>query len=102
MLAEAASFSTCMDSMSFMFREFREAVVGTPSITKRGSCEELNEPIPRILTVPAPEGEPSVVMVIPATLPCRARMGSLSEDDFKSLVCTTDTDPVRSAFLWVV
>ena len=78
------------------------AVVGTPSITKSGSCEELNEPIPRILTVPVPEGEPSVVTVIPATFPCNALIGSLSEEVLRSFVCTTATEPVRSALRCVV
>ena len=95
MLAEAASFSTCMVSMSFMFSVFRLVVVGTPSMMKRGSCDELNEPPPRILTVPAPTGDPLLVMVIPGTLPCRARIGSVSLLVFSSSVFTTATEPVK-------
>ena len=95
--AEAASLSTCILSMSFMLSELRAVVVGTPSITNNGSCEELNEPIPRIRTVPVPIGEPSVVIVMPGTLPCKERIGSVSADDFRSFVLTTDTEPVKSA-----
>ena len=87
--------------MSFMFSVFRLVVVGTPSMMKRGSCDELNEPIPRMRTVPAPTGEPLLVMVMPGTLPCKARMGSVSLLDFSSSVFTTATDPVRSALRWV-
>ena len=97
MEAEAASFNTCIDSMSFMLRELSVAVVGTPSMMKRGSCEELNEPIPRMRTVPVPEGEPLDVMVMPGTLPCKARIGSVLAAVFSSSVFTTDTAPVKSA-----
>ena len=69
MEAEAASLSTCMLSISFMLREFSVAVVGTPSMTNRGSCEALNEPMPRMRTVPVPLGEPLPVIVMPGTLP---------------------------------
>ena len=69
MEAEAASLSTCMLSISFIFSELSVAVVGTPSITKSGSCEALNEPMPRILTEPVPLGEPSAEIVMPGTLP---------------------------------
>ena len=69
MLAEDASLSTCMLSMSFMLSELSAMLVGTPSTMKSGSCEELNEPIPRMRTVPVPMGEPFEVMVMPGTLP---------------------------------
>ena len=95
--ADAASLSTCMLSISFMLREFRVAVVGTPSIMKRGSCEALKEPIPLILTEPVPLGEPLAVIVIPGTFPWRARIGSVSADVSSDFVDTTDTAPVRSA-----
>ena len=97
MLAEAASLSTCMLSMSFMLSEFKAMLVGTPSTMNNGSCEELNEPIPRMRTVPVPIGEPFVVTVMPGTLPCRERMGSGSGDVCRSFVFTTATEPVRSA-----
>ncbi len=58
-----------MLSMSFMFSELSVAVVGTPSMTKSGSCEALNEPMPRMRTEPVPLGEPSAVTVMPGTLP---------------------------------
>ena len=98
MEAEAASLSTCMLSISFMLSEFSEAVVGTPSITNRGSCEALNEPIPRMRTEPVPLGDPLAVTVMPGTLPCSARIGSVSDDVSSDLVKTTDTEPVKSAF----
>ncbi len=58
-----------MLSISFMLSEFSVAVVGTPSITNSGSCEALNEPMPRIRTEPVPLGEPLPVIVMPGTLP---------------------------------
>ena len=87
-----------MLSISFVFKEFKARVVGTPSTTYNGSCEELKEPIPRIRTVPVPLGEPLEVIVMPGTLPCKARIGSASEVVFKVLVETTATEPVKSAF----
>lgn len=100
--ADAASFNTCMLSISLAFSEFKARVVGTPSTIYNGSCEELNEPIPRMRTVPTPLGEPVAVMVMPGTLPCKARIGSGSAVVFKSSVLTTATEPVRSALRWVV
>ena len=84
--------------MSFEFNELRARVVGTPSTIYKGSCDELNEPIPLILTVPTPLGEPLAVTVIPGTLPCKARIGSASEIVLSSSVDTTATEPVKSAF----
>ena len=42
-------------------------------------------------------GSVSVVIVMPGTLPCKERIGSVSADDFRSFVLTTDTEPVKSA-----
>ena len=47
-------------------------------------------------------GSVSVVTVIPATFPCNALIGSLSEEVLRSFVCTTATEPVRSALRCVV
>ena len=52
-------------------------------------------------TVPTPLGEPSDVIVMPGTLPCKAFIGSVLDVAFNDLVDTTVTEPVKSALRWV-
>ena len=99
--AEAASFSTWIDSMSFGFNSCMPDLVGTPSMMYSGSLS-LSVPIPRIRTVAVPEGLPSAEMFIPGTLPCRAFIGLFSCCFSKSLALTALTAPVKSALRWVV
>ena len=98
--AEEASLSTSIRSiseglMSFILSE------GIPSITYRGSLFP-NVPIPRIrMEVPEPGAPLLCSTVTPDMRPCRALLIPDTDMSFRLPIFTDETDPVRSAFLWV-
>ena len=97
MLADEASFNTCIDSMSAPLSELRFSAVATPSMTKSGSLL-LTVLMPRtLMVVPPPPGAASVTIFTPESLPCMELSMFGSPALIGSFMSMTDTAPVRSA-----
>src|SRR5687768_9629556 len=89
MAAALASFNTSSDSMSLGLMLFI-SLVGNPSITYKGFAL-LTVPTPRTRTIGDEPGDPLLVTVTPATLPCNAwpifTTGCIA-------ICSEDTDEI--------
>src|SRR5680860_84789 len=95
--AAPASFSTCMDSISFILRSSK--LPCTPSTSTSG-CVSPNEVIPRIKMLLLPPGTPELITVTPETCPWRALETDPVGKEFKDSVSTTvavvDTESLNS------
>src|SRR5687768_3859751 len=98
--AAAASFNTCIDSMSLGFNP-PIPPTGIPSTIYNGALSPKDEK-PRIFTDDSAPGRLSWVTVTPATLPCNCPVAFAEGIDLRSLTFTTDTEPVISFLAWEV
>src|SRR5688572_17224957 len=77
-------------------------LIGTPSITMRGSLLALSEEPPRIRIVDAFPGAPLLEMTeTPAVLPAISSWGELTAPLLKSFALITAREPVASDFFTV-
>src|SRR5690606_7325746 len=99
--ADDASFSTSIDSTSFILTLFMLAP-GNPSITTRGSLLAEMDPAPLTRMI---GGAPGLLLVLdmftPARRPARSNSGRPTGTWSKILYSTLAIGPVTELFFWV-